>query len=181
MIKGNKVYLSSIERASLETLRNWRNNEDLRSYFREYREISCDMQNMWYEKRVLNNDHQIDFEIRKLSDQKLIGHCSLNYINWINRTAEFGIYVGDENEKGKGFGSEALRLLIKYGFEEINLNKIWCEVYEHNQAMGIYKHIGFVHEGTLRQNYYHKGKYLDSHILSILKDEFLNFKEKKEI
>ena len=68
----------------------------------------------------------------------------------------------------------SLRTLIKYGFEELNMNRIWCEVYSNNDALHIYKHLDFVEEGVLRQNYYAEGKYWDSHILSMLKEEYLS-------
>ena len=171
MLEGKKVKLSSVEEESLEQLRNWRNEPSLRKYFREYREISKTMQKKWFEK-INNDSQQVNFEIRSLKEDLLIGHCGLYYINWITRTGEFGIYIGDKKYRNGGYGSDALRTLIKYGFEDLNLNKIWCEVYDNNPSIDVYKHIGFVYEGTMRQNYFSEGKYWDSHILSILKEEY---------
>ena len=87
-------------------------------------------------------------------------------------TGEFGIYIGDDDYRNGGFGSDALRTLIKYGFEDLNLNRIWCEVYDNNAALEVYKHIGFIYEGKMRENYYHEGQYWDSHILGMLKKEY---------
>ena len=143
MLNGKKVILTSVEEENLEQLRNWRNRPELRKYFREYREISKTMQKRWFEK--INNDpNQVNFEIRTLDNQLLIGHCGLYYINWIIKSAEFGIYVGDNNHRNGGFGSDALRTLIKYGFEDLNLNKIWCEVYDNNTSIDVYKPAGEV-------------------------------------
>ena len=103
----------------------------------------------------------------------MIGSCGLTYINWVYRTAEFSITIGNKSYRSGGFGSDTLRTLIKYGFEELNLNRIWCEVYSNNAAIDIYKHIGFVEEGILRQNYYNEGRYWDSHIMSMLREEYL--------
>ena len=139
MIKGEKCFLTAVNPDSIETLRNWRNNPKLRRYFREFREISKSMQENWYNTRVLNNPNQFDFEIHDKESKALIGHCGLYYVNWVSRAAEFTIYVGDFNFRGMGIGSDALRTLIGYGFNDLNLNRIWCEVYSNNEAIHIYE------------------------------------------
>lgn len=171
MIDGNKVILESVDSEHIEQFRTWRNNPNLRKYFREYREISDLMQKKWFDK--INADpNQVNFSIKDKKTGKLIGHCGLYYINWINRTGEFGIYIGEESYRNGGYGSDSLRCLIRYGFNDINLNKIWCEVYDNNASIDVYKRIGFVFEGTMRENYYNEGKYWDSHILSLLRSEW---------
>ena len=169
MLNSKKIALRSIEQEDLESLRSWRNDPRLRKYFREHKEITKSDQQNWY-KKILSDKNQYNFCITV--GEKLIGHCGLYYIDWINRSAEFGIYIGDLDYRNGGYGSDALRTLIKYGFNDLNLNKIWCEVYKNNKALKIYKHIGFKHEGTLRQSYYNEGKYWDSDILSMLKKEY---------
>ena len=156
---------------SIEQMRQWRNNPDLRKYFREYREISDYMQDKWYEK-AMSDPNQVNFEIRDPKADILIGHCGLYYIDWISRHAEFGIYVGHNSYKSSGYGSDALRALIIYGFNELNLNKIWCEVYSNNDALDIYRHIGFKDEGYLRDKYFNDGRYWDSYMLAMLKKDF---------
>ena len=171
-IKGKKVFLSAVEESSLEQLRLWRNKPELRKYFREYREINRAMQQRWYENMVLGDKEQVNFEIHDIEGGKLIGHCGLYYIDWINRHAEFGIYVGDLEYRRGGYGSDALRALIEYGFKDLNLNKIWCEVYTNNDALDIYRHIGFKDEGLIRQHYFNEGKYWDANVLSLLRCEY---------
>ena len=178
MLSGKKITLSSVEEENLEQLRAWRNRPDLRKYFREYKEISRIMQVQWFSK--INNDlNQVNFEIHDKETSKLIGHCGLYYINWIHRHAEFGIYIGDDTFRKGGYGSDALRTLIKYGFNDLNLNKIWCEVYSNNDAIDTYRHIGFKKEGTLRQTYFSEGKFWDADILSMLKEEHTQTVEKE--
>lgn len=174
MITGKKVYFTAIESSSLEQLRAWRNTPDLRQYFREYREISSDMQKKWFYERVLENKNQVDFEIHDIQTNSLIGHCSLNYIDWINKNAEFGIYIGDTKFRSGGFGSDALRLLLEYGFNTLNLHRIWGEVYSNNSALDIYYHVGFKNEGLKRQHHFDAGQWLDSHMIAILRDEWNN-------
>lgn len=174
MIKGNKVYFTAINRSSLKQLMDWRNSPELRKYFREYREISDAMQDAWYNTRVLNNDKQIDFEIHDLESGKLIGHCGLCYINWINRTAELAIYIGDHNFRNGGYGKDTLRLLMDYAFKTANLNRVWCEVFSNNEAINVYRKIGFKDEGKLRQHHYENGQYIDCYMLGLLKEEWMN-------
>lgn len=171
MLLGNKIMLSKVEKENIEQLRQWRNTPELKKYFREYRELNKDNQLNWYNSKVLNDNTTYNFEIRT-KDNHLIGHCGLHYINWVNRTGEFGIYIGDLKYRQGGYGSDALRTLIKYGFEELNLNRIWCEVWDNNAALDVYKHIGFVYEGKLRQTYFNEGRYWDSHLLGMLKTEY---------
>ena len=170
MLTSDKIILKKVEKEDLETLRNWRNEPSLRKYFREHKDISKTDQENWYQNKVLNDPNQYNFSI--FADDKLIGHCGLYYINWISRSAEFGIYLGDFNYRNGGYGSDALKTLIKYGFEDLNLNRIWCEVYKNNEALDIYKHLGFKYEGTLRSTYYNEGQYWDSDILGMLKKEY---------
>jgi len=171
MPEGKKVLLDSVDVEHIEQFRQWRNQPQLRKYFREYREISKYMQERWFEK-IQSDKNQVNFSIKDKNTDQLIGHCGLYYINWINRTGEFGIYIGEDSHRNGGFGADSLRCLIDYGFQDLNLNKIWCEVYDNNTSINVYKHLGFVFEGTMRENYYNEGKYWDSHIMSILKREW---------
>jgi RimJ/RimL family protein N-acetyltransferase len=169
MLNSNKVILKGVEELDLESRIKLRNKTSFRKYFREHKDITKIDQSNWY-KKILSDKNQYNFSI--FAENNLIGHCGLYYINWINRSAEFGIYIGNNNYRNGGYGSDALRTLIKYGFNDLNLNKIWCEVYKNNEALHVYKHIGFKHEGTLRDNYYNEGRYWDSDILSMLKKEY---------
>lgn len=172
MIKGVKVYLTAVERKSLSQLMSWRNSPSLRRYFREYRDISTDMQELWYNTRVLGNDKQVDFEIHDNDTGKLIGHCGLYYISWTNRTAELTVYIGDQTYRCGGYGKDALTLLMDYAFYTLNLNKVWCEVFSNNAAVHVYRKLGFIDEGKLRQHHYEDGEYLDCYMLGLLRSDW---------
>jgi UDP-4-amino-4,6-dideoxy-N-acetyl-beta-L-altrosamine N-acetyltransferase len=173
MIEGKKIVLESVDSDHLEQFRTWRNKPELRKYFREYREISDKMQQEWFSK-ITKSSNEVNFSIKDKKTKQLIGHCGLYYINWPARSAEFGIYIGEVSHRNGGFGSDALRQLCGYGFDELNLNRIWCEVYSNNSSIGVYKHIGFVEEGILRESYFSEGKYWNSHMMSMLKVEYEN-------
>ena len=86
MLRGKKTILTAVSQESLKQLMDWRNEPELRKYFREYREINETMQQAWYENKVLKDPNQVNFEIRT-KDNNLIGHCGLYYIDWVHRHA----------------------------------------------------------------------------------------------
>lgn len=75
--------------------------------------------------------------------------------------------------KNRGYGRSALSALIKYCFEELEMNRFYLDVYPHNKrAIHIYEDLGLVWEGTLRENYLYQGKFLDQRLYSMLKGEY---------
>lgn len=182
MLIGKKVILEEVDPSSLEKFREWRNDSNLRRFFREYRYITKDMQEQWYKTRGNNtDDRHVYFQIMEYKDERcqekqdpharmLIGCCGLHYINWRIRSAEFGVFLGES--RGGGKGKEALMLLFDYGFKELNLHKVWAEVYDSNNAVEIYRHIGFKDDGILRDNQFCEGKYINSYMISMLEDEW---------
>ncbi len=180
MITGKKVGLVAIDREMLPTLKEWRNNPELRKVFREYRELNSEHQEKWFESKIMNDDCTEMFAVKpirwspeKISDDLIIGVCGLCYIDWVNRSGEFSIYIGHPGYISGGFGSEALRLLCAYGFDNLNLHKIWGEIYSLNeQRYEMFKHIGFKDEGLLKETHFHEGKYYDSHMVGMLRKEY---------
>jgi RimJ/RimL family protein N-acetyltransferase len=181
MIIGKRLILEEVDPANIEQLRQWRNDPDLRKYFREFKDISKDQQDGWYKERGNNsNPEHIYFQImeRRLDEQgqpiglerDLVGCCGLHYVDWRLRATEFGIFLA--KSQGKGFGEEALFLMFDYGFRECNFDKIWGEVYDFNGALGLYKKIGMTEEGRIRHSQFTNGKYCGSVILSVLQEEW---------
>ena len=97
MLKGKYVGLRAIEKSDLPQLLEWRNRPEYRRYFREHREINFDFQNSWFENKVVNDPSIRMFAIEDLSSNKLLGACGLCYIDWVNRNADFSIYIGADN------------------------------------------------------------------------------------
>jgi RimJ/RimL family protein N-acetyltransferase len=84
-----------------------------------------------------------------------------------------GIFIGDPADTGKGYGSDALRAIVSFGFAELRLERIWLDVYAYNDAARrVYDRVGFVHEGTLRHALYRNGAFQDVHRMSILREEW---------
>lgn len=113
------------------------------------------------------------FSIVLNEGDKLIGNCSLNNIDQHDRKAELGIFIGDKKCWGKGYGPEAMKLLLDYGFNILNLHNIYLRVYDHNKrAIRSYEKIGFKLAGRLREtNIIGRNKY-DELFMDILETEF---------
>ena len=104
---------------------------------------------------------------------RLIGNCGLFGFDWKNRFAEFGILIGEKDAWGHGYGTDAARLILRFGFDELNLNRVWLRVYDFNPRAGrAYKKAGYVQEGIYRQALYREGAYHDIHVMSVLRDEW---------
>lgn len=177
MIKGENVYLDTIEPEDLEQLRKWRNLPEFRKYFREYQEINSDMQKKWYENKVVNDNSTLMFAIRLKASQELLGCCGLCYINWVHRNSDLSLYIGKDNAyiDDEGGAEESCRLLLNYGFKELGLRKIWTEIYEFDKKKyQLYHKMGFHEDGILRSQYYYDGKWWDSYMLSLINEEFID-------
>jgi RimJ/RimL family protein N-acetyltransferase len=172
MIKGQKTYLRAVEENDLKTLLEWRNKPHLRKYFREYRELSWDQQIWWYENIVLKDDKVRMFSVVD-DDDTLLGACGLCYINWVDRNADFSIYLGHNDIYiDDELAIDAAKILIKYGFEELNLHRLWAEIYDFDEPKKeMFKTLGFELDGRHRETHWTDGKWCDSLFFSLLKQE----------
>ena len=172
MIKGKKVGLRAVEKEDLLYLRNWRNIPEFRKHFREVRELSLTDQEAWFDSLQKTKHINYMFTIVDLDSKKPIGAAGLLYINWIIRSADFSFYIGDENKYigDDGVANEAAKLLIDYGFNNLNLHKIWMELYEFDkQKIEFFtKKFNFEQDAILRDNCFENGKYHNSFILSLI-------------
>jgi len=176
MIEGKRVNLRAIERSDLATLRDMRNDTRSNQYFRTWRQLNMDDQE-WFFKNVVMGDNHIVFGIENKIGE-LIGVCRLSFINWQTRSAETGIYIKIE-EEGKGYGTEALRMLVDFGFNQANLHRIKAGIRADNTAsIEIFNKVGFEVEGTLRDSFFRNGRYYDTIVMSILEKD-LNERERK--
>ncbi len=115
------------------------------------------------------------FAIETIEDKQFIGGCSINDVDWKNSVAAVGIFIGEKDCWGKGYGTDAMRTLISFIFTQMNMNKIKLTCYSFNgRAIKSYEKCGFKVEGILRQEIYKDGHYHDKVIMGILREEFLS-------
>lgn len=175
MLRGKKIGLRAIEEEELKILLDWRNNPEYRQYFREYRELNMVQQKEWFFSKAIKDNSTLMFSIIELKTNKIVGVCGLCYINWVNGSADLSLYIGENNcyIDDDGFAEESCKLLFKYAFNELRLNRIWTEIYIiDKKKIELYKKLKMNIDGTLRESYFYNGEFIDSYIFSILKDEF---------
>lgn len=120
-----------------------------------------------------NSHDSYYFHIRTLTDNKLIGFVVLHSIKWASQTSELAIGIGERDYWGRGYGKDALRLVLNYAFSELNLYRIGLNVLGYNaRAIKAYEQLGFVHEGAKRGMVLRGGERHDLIFYGLLRDEW---------
>lgn len=113
------------------------------------------------------------FRLRTIEDDRLIGFIVIHSIEWNNRSGMLAMGIGNANDRGKGYGSEALQLILRYAFHELNLNRVGLDVIEYNErGIRAYQKAGFQIEGRIRQGVHRDGKIYDRINMGILRSEW---------
>jgi RimJ/RimL family protein N-acetyltransferase len=170
VIKGRCTALRAIEEADLAQLLEWRNRPELRRYFREYRELNSTQQRQWFDSRVNGDASTRMFAIVHTDTDMLIGAAGLCYIDWVNRTADFSIYIGHEGLYiDPVLAPDAATAMIAYAFDELGLNRLWSEIYAFDTAKTrFFEQLGFSLDGRHRQTHWAEGGWHDSLYFSVL-------------
>lgn len=171
-IPGDKVYLSPINKDDAETYTKWLNNASVTDKLGfTWQQIGVEKETEVLESMIKEGHN---FAIIRREGNELIGNTGFMEIDQIHRTAQIGIFIGEESDRGKGYGSEAMRLLLKFGFETLNLNNIMLRVFDFNKnAIACYEKLGFKKIGERRKAYFVRGKYHNAIYMDILADEFV--------
>jgi RimJ/RimL family protein N-acetyltransferase len=175
IIYGDRLRLRRTERDDVKKYHEWVNDPDITDGLSLFLPMSLEDEERWYDSS-LNREIQerpFSIEVRAGDGWRLIGNCAFFNIEREVRSGEIGIMIGDKSMWNQGLGTEAMTLLLRLGFETLNLNRIFLRVYASNlRAKRAYEKAGFVLEGTMRQAVYKKGKYGDLHFMSVLRSEW---------
>ncbi len=175
MIYGKRIRLRALERSDLARCQAWLNDPEVIEGLLQVVPLSSLDEEHWFEQAMgrPQEEHPLAIEIREGAEWRYIGNLGFMHLEWIPRAAEFGIFIGDKSLWDKGYGTEALQVLLHYGFETLNLNRIYLRVFSTNlRARRSYEKAGFVLEGTLRQAVYRHGAYADTLFMGILRSEW---------
>ncbi len=139
------------------------------------RALSSKVVKDWLESNPENiRGDQFEFSIRTLKDDLLIGDVGLDGVVWSHGDAFVGIGIGNREYWGKGYGMDAMRLILRYAFNELNLRRVSLSVFEYNlRAIRSYEKLGFIHEGGMRKAVYREGSRADIVYMGILREEWL--------
>ena len=176
MISAERVRLRAIERDDIPRFVEWLNDPEVISGLLINLPLATWDETRWFENLANrpSEERPLALEARQPGGPWIhIGNAGLHQLDWIARSAEFGIFIGDKSFWNNGYGSAATRLMLKHGFETLNLNRISLQVYESNpRAIHVYEKVGFVHEGRLRQATFRNGRFIDILWMSILRSEW---------
>jgi RimJ/RimL family protein N-acetyltransferase len=169
---GPTVYLRPLEREDAPTLVPWMNDAEVTRFLRAYRPYNLAAEEEFI-RRIAESTTDVTLGIVPRETDQLIGAAGLHQIDTRNRHAQFGISLGDKTAWGKGYGTEATRLIVRYAFETLNLHRVWLHVYEYNpRGHRVYEKVGFQLEGRLRQDTFRDGRYWDTLVMGLLRDEW---------
>jgi len=172
-IDGERLYLRPLDaEADLDRCLGWINDPELQARIGRRHPMSRTQEQEWLAKQYKRED-QMNLAIVLKHGDRHVGNCGFNSIDFINRSAEFGILLAERDAWGKGFGPEAARLILKYGFEEFGLHRIWLWAFSfNNHAIRAYEKAGFTHEGVLRDAYFRNGEFHDHVVMSVIESEW---------
>ncbi len=172
MLRTTHITLSPLTMADLPKLAVWINEREQVLFNAPYKPIHENQHREWFETIQRRNDVVI-FGIRLRETNALIGVCQLCHINYIHRNAELQIRIGETAQRGQGYGTEAVKLLLDFAFKDLNLHRVYLHVFSNNlAALRTYEKTGFVKEGLLRQAAHIDGRYLDVYVMGILREEW---------
>lgn len=167
---GKRIYLSPINKDDIQQYVKWMND------FRVTDGTGCSgsLLTLEGEKQWLESvEGAYQFAVVTLDGDRLIGNCGFQEYNSLHQTGEVGLFIGEEKDRGCGYGKEILQLLLEYGFEYLNLHNIMLKLYSFNTpALRCYQKTGFKEIGRRRECYYLHGKFHDHIYMDILKSEW---------
>jgi RimJ/RimL family protein N-acetyltransferase len=174
MIIGERVRLRAIERSDIPTFVRWFNDPEVRHTLDMFAPMSTAAEERWFERR-LEAENEYLFSIEGWVEGRWIhlGNIGLHRVDWKNRGAILGIVLGEKDQWDRGFGTEAVRLMLGFAFRELSLHRVQLDVFAFNpRAIRCYEKAGFRHEGTLRDAFFRDGVFHDVHRMAVLETEF---------
>ena len=170
-IEGGNVALGPIRRDLIALYQAWINDLAVSRFLRNG-PISLDEEVKWYEG-ILADRQLVYFTVYELPSYRPIGGVDLHNIDFRNRSAELGIMIGEKASRGRGLGTDAVRLICDYGFHALELNSIWLLTFGWNIAgQRAYTKAGFREVGRRRQARFFAGRFWDDIYYDLLRDEF---------
>ncbi len=162
------IYLRLMTGQDTDNIVNWRNSDGVRKNFIYQALFTRESHENWIQTMV-ETGKVVQMIICEVGTNRPVGSVYLRDIDKTHQKAEYGIFIGEPDARGRGYGSAAAGLMIQYAFEELNLHRLFLRVYaENTQAIRSYEKAGFVKEAHLRDDVCIDGKYHDIVLMGIL-------------
>ena len=174
MLRGRLVYLRPAERSDIPLFVRWLSDARTTRNLALRSPLSVALEERWFDDLLEHHGRdRWHFVICLLADGRPVGSLDLHEFDLTSGGGGLGIQVGDPADRSKGYGGDALGVLIDFAFDQLRLERVWLDVYATNpDARRLYERVGFVHEATFRHGVYRGGRYEDVHRLAILRAEW---------
>jgi RimJ/RimL family protein N-acetyltransferase len=172
-LSGTVVYCRGLAEQDAAAMSEWLNDDEVtRLLFQGLRPLSPQaVWEMW--SKESQDANTIPFAVCRIENDAFVGTTGVYQVQWVTRSAEFRVFIGDKRFWDLGIGTECTRMMARYAFDKLNMNRVWLGVNAANErAVRAYEKAGFVREGVLRQEQYRNGRYYDVIRMSMLRDEY---------
>lgn len=181
LFKGKQVKLTAARNSDADEMASWQENSEY------LRNVDTDIAIPQSVENLKDSDSSegqgsgtIEFRLRTIEEDRLVGFVALHGIEWNNQACLLAIGIGNPDDRGKGYGTDALNLILRYAFYELNLNRVGLDVISYNlSAIKAYEKVGFKMEGQMRSAVLRDGKQFDRLIMGILRDEWIKWGQLK--
>ncbi|GAB4433133.1 MAG: GNAT family protein [Anaerolineales bacterium] len=175
VIYGERVRLRAAERDDVKKFTEWVNDPEVTRGITLFIPMSSIDEEKWFENAMQRPQEEkpLVIDMKDGDGWHAIGNSGFFGFDWIARSAEVGIMIGEKSVWNQGYGTETMRLLLRHAFRTLNLHRVFLRVHADNvYAIRAYEKVGFVHEGRLRKAVYQHGAYLDLLMMSVLRAEW---------
>ena len=173
VLDGQRVSLRPVNEGDLDFCHTFANDPDLRALLRFEQPITWEEERAWLMSIDPDEGGPV-WLMETRDDARAVGLFSLTDWAHVARQAELGLGILAPEDRGRGFGHDAIRVALAWAFapEGMNLQRVHLTVYDHNPARRLYERVGFRHEGTRRRHAYKAGAYRDLHMYGLLREEW---------
>jgi RimJ/RimL family protein N-acetyltransferase len=169
MLLGSRISIGPFVPEDCAVMFCWFNDVAAARLDLAYRPVDMMAHQQWWQG-LGKDPSRVVFAIRKTSEPALIGFVQITAINAVHRSAELGVRIGEEKNRGQGYGTEALRLALDFCWNHLNLNRVQLTVFKHNpRAIGAYQAAGFRKEGRMRKAAFIGGNWVDLVLMAALR------------
>ena len=163
---GGKITLRPLEKEGLGRSLGWLTDPKVNKYLSQnFKDLTIQQEEQWF-NYIKNSIQDIVFAIMERESDIHIGNCALHKIDPRKNTCELGIVIGEKDYWDKGYGTDAVKTLIGFAINDLELSKVWLNVYTYNhRAIKVYENCGFKLLRVLKRNHLYNGKYWDTLIM----------------
>lgn len=171
MMEGELVCLRALERSDLPAVVRWMNDPEVTRYLLSAPLYGLGEMEQWYDERRGTDDRTL-----AMMDEKggLIGYCGISRLEWEERRCNLWLIIGERDAWGRGYGTDTVRTMLRYLFDEVNLNRVYLTVDEENhRAICLYERCGFRREGVHQRSRFKSGRYRNDITMAALKRDWV--------